>query len=189
MDPASPGDDRALVLRAAAAADAGSAYGELIRRYQVQVFNVCYRLLGDRQEAEDAAQETFIRAYERLGTFDPERPFGPWIRRVAANLCLNKLEARPPAAVVLDDEGGAAIPWPGPSPEGVREKRERAETVRAALARLPPRYRIVIELRHFQDLRYDEIAAALDLPLSDMKSHLFRARRMLAEMLKDYDPS
>lgn len=171
--------DRALVLRARRG-DA-EAYGELVQLYQTAVFNVCYRLLGERAEAEDAAQETFIRAYARLETFDVERPFGPWIKRVAANLCLNRLESRRAAPVPLDEERDAA---PEADPESARERRESAEAVRAALTSLPPRYRAVIELRHFQDLSYDEIAAALHLPLSDVKSHLFRARRMLAERLK-----
>jgi len=157
------------------------AYGLIVRRYQTAVFNVCYRLLHDRAEAEDAAQEAFIRAYIRLETFDVTRPFGPWIKRVAANLCLNRLEARPPAAVELDEERDRA---PEGDPEAAREQTESAQAVRAAIASLPPRYRAAIELRHFQNLSYAEMAAALDLPLSDVKSHLFRARKLLAERLK-----
>ena len=82
-------DDADLARRARRGEAA--AYGELVRRHQQAVFNVCYRLLGHRQEAEDAAQEAFLRAYARLETFDLSRPFGPWMRRVAANLCLNHL--------------------------------------------------------------------------------------------------
>lgn len=157
------------------------AYGQIVRRYQAAVFNVCYRLLHDRAEAEDAAQEVFLRAYSRLETFDPSRPFGPWIGRVAANLCLNRLEARPPASAELDEERDRT---PDADPEAARERAESNEAIRAAIAGLPPRYRAVIELRHFQDLSYADIAAALNLPLSDVKSQLFRARRMLAEKLK-----
>ena len=69
------------------------AYGELVQLHQGGVFSVCYRMLGERTEAEDAAQETFIRAYERMHLFDTKRPFGPWVRRVAANLCINRLQA------------------------------------------------------------------------------------------------
>ena len=86
--------DRDLILRARRGET--EAFGELVRRTQTAVFNVCYRLTGERREAEDMAQETFIRAYERLGTFDLERPFLPWVRRVAANLCLNHLSAQTP---------------------------------------------------------------------------------------------
>lgn len=79
--------DRDLILRARRGET--EAFGELVRLTQAAVFNVCYRLLGERREAEDLTQETFLRAWERLHTFDVERPFLPWIRRVAANLCLN----------------------------------------------------------------------------------------------------
>jgi RNA polymerase sigma factor (sigma-70 family) len=103
--------DRDLALRARRG-DA-DAFGELVRRYQTSVFNVCCRLTGERREAEDMAQEAFIRAYERLGTFKPEMPFGPWMRRVAANVCLNRLERRAPISVSLDDERGPASGWIG----------------------------------------------------------------------------
>src|SRR6185503_21380880 len=80
-----------------------NAFGELITCYQTAVFNVCYRMLHERGAAEDLAQETFMRAYDRLHTFDLEREFGPWIRRVAANLCLNHLESLK-ATAELDEE-------------------------------------------------------------------------------------
>lgn len=179
MSDSTVGDEREW-LRRARHGDP-DAYGQLVRRYQTAVFNVCYRLLHDRAEAEDAAQEAFLRAYTRLETFDLERPFGPWMKRVAANLCLNRLEACPPAAAELDEERDRA---PDADPEAAREQTESAEAVRAAIAGLPPHYRAVVELRHFQNLSYDEIAAALKLPLSEVKSHLFRARKMLAEKLK-----
>lgn len=156
------------------------AFGELVRRYQVSVFNVCYRLLGERREAEDLAQEAFLRAYQRLETFDADRAFGPWIRRVAANACLNRLEGPAPADLPLDEERDQAVDH---RPEIAHEQAEQAGTIRAAIHSLPPHYRVVIELRHFQEMSYDEIAAALDIPLSDVKSRLFRARRILAEKL------
>ena len=84
--------DRDLIQRARRG-DA-EAFGELVIRYQTSVFNVCYRILHERAEAEDMTQETFLRARERLHTFDEERAFGPWIRRVAANVCLNHLESQ-----------------------------------------------------------------------------------------------
>jgi len=177
--------DRELAERARgrdpeAAAD---AYGELVRRYQASVFNVCYRLAGERRLAEDLAQEAFLRAYQRLNTFDLERPFGPWMRRVAANLCLSRLQTSPPPTFSLEDEHDEPAGIEHGDPEAALEQAERARAVREALLSLPPHYRAVIELRHFQDLSYDEIAAALRLPLSDVKSHLFRARKLLAQKL------
>ena len=171
--------DRDLIVRARRGAAGGDAFGELVMRYETSVFNVCYRLLHEQGEAEDLAQETFMRAYDRLHTFDLSREFGPWIRRVAANLCLNYLESRkvdPP----LDEERDAD---PAQLPEAATEVRERSEQIRRALSSLPPHYRVVVELRHFQELSYDEIAAELNIPLSDVKSHLFRARKILAEKL------
>jgi len=176
--------DRDLVF--SARRGEAEAFGELVRRYQVTVFNACYRLLGNRHEAEDLAQEAFIRAYERLDTFDAERPFGPWMRRVAVNLGLNRLQSAGPPALLLDDERDEPLAALEESPEVAREHVERAEALRAALKSLPPHYRAVVELRHFQEMSYDQIAAALGLPLSDVKSHLFRARKMLAEKLRSH---
>ena len=169
--------DRDLLVRALRGAS--DAFGELVMRHQMGVFNVCYRMLHERTEAEDLAQETFIRAYHRLHTFDLERDFGPWVRRVAANLCLNHLEARKPIAA-LDEERDADE---SQKPERQIEVKERGEQVRSALASLPAHYRVVVELRHYQELSYDEIASELNIPLSDVKSHLFRARKILAEKL------
>ena len=173
--------DRDLIQRARRGAN--DAFGELVTRYQTGVFNVCYRMLHERGAAEDLTQETFMRAYDRLHTFDLEREFGPWIRRVAANLCLNHLEAQKVTAP-LDEERDADE---NTRPERQVEVKERSAQVRNALASLPPHYRAVVELRHYQELSYDEIAAELNIPLSDVKSHLFRARKILAEQLHASD--
>lgn len=173
----SPPSDRDLIL--AARRGQVEAYGELVRGHQTDVFNVCHRILRERREAEDMTQETFLRAYDRLQTFDPERPFGPWIRRVAANVCLNHLETYR-ATAELDEERDADQ---GERPEATVERHERSHRIHAAVAALPARYRVVIELRHFQELSYDEISSELGIPLSDVKSHLFRARKLLAEKL------
>jgi RNA polymerase sigma-70 factor (ECF subfamily) len=159
------------------------AFGELVIRHQTNVFNVCYRMLHERAEAEDMTQETFMRAYDRLNTFDTERAFGPWIRRVAANMCLNHLESLHVQAE-LDDERDADERQ---GPESQAVVHERSEQIRSALASLPAHYRAVIELRHYQELSYDDIAAELKIPLSDVKSHLFRARKLLAEKLHVFD--
>ena len=173
--------DRDLIQRARRG-DA-EAFGELVIRYQTSVFNVCYRILHERAEAEDMTQETFLRARERLHSFDEERDFGPWLRRVAANVCLNHLGSQKRTAP-LDEERDADE---STRPEAQVEVRERSEQIRSALASLPAHYRVVIELRHYQELSYDEIAAELHIPLSDVKSHLFRARKILAEKLHASD--
>lgn len=163
------------------------AFGVLVRRHQAAVFNVCFRLLGEHAAAEDLAQEAFIRAYGRLHTFDVSRPFGPWIRRVAANLCLNFLERPTQPSLPLEEEATRPADQAGHGPQdpaAAAEAAQTAQAVRAAILALPPRYRAVIELRHFQDLSYDEMAAALNRPISDVKSDLYRARKLLAQTLK-----
>ncbi len=159
------------------------AYGAVVLRYQESVFNVCYRILQERREAEDLAQETFLRAHSRLHLYDAERPFGPWIRRVAANLCLNHLESPGTNLFPLADEENTVSP--APTVESISDNRETANQIQKALNSLPPRYRVIIELRHFQELSYGEIAETLNLPISDVKSHLFRARKILAEKLNE----
>ena len=162
------------------------AFGALVQRYQAAVYNVCYRLVGERREAEDLAQEAFIRAYQRLQSFDPQRPFGPWMRRVAANLCLNHLGVQRAASYSLEDEWDHPALIQPDNPETLHAKTESAEAIRQALNALPAHYRAVIELRHFHDRSYAEIAGQLGIPLSDVKSHLFRARQILAQKLKSY---
>ncbi len=162
------------------------AFGELVQRYQTSVFNVCYRMMGERREAEDMTQETFIRAFDRLETYDPDRPFGPWIRRVAANYCLNNIKRGKLTLLPLEEELEGSTKKVEERPELAALQTEREEAIRDAILSLPVAYRVVIELRHFFDMSYKEIAEAVGLPLSDVKSHLFRARKILAERLSPH---
>ncbi len=143
--------------------------------------------MGQRQLAEDQAQEAFLRGHDRLETFKLEKPFGPWIRTVAANLCLNALKARGPYQHELEEERALASDATWEDPEDRRQQRELGEWVRRAILKLPPHYRAVIELRHYGEMSYKEIGQALNLPLSDVRSHLYRARQALAQELEDYD--
>jgi RNA polymerase sigma-70 factor (ECF subfamily) len=174
-------DERDLARRACQGER--EAFGELVRCHQAGVYNVALRMLGEQREAEDAAQETFIRAFRAIRSLDPERPPGPWFRKIAVNACLNRLERQ--GTLELEDEASLPSPDPGPEPQIIQ--RERSRLVRAALLKLPPRYRAAIELRHFQGLSYTEMAEVLDRSLSDVKSDLFRARKSLAKILKDTD--
>jgi RNA polymerase sigma-70 factor (ECF subfamily) len=160
------------------------AFGELVRRYQRMVFNVCQRMMGERAEAEDMLQDAFLRAYDNLSRYDAQRPLGPWLRRLTTNVCLNRLEQRArQSALPLETAQGLHAQPRWSNPEAVREAGERNERVRSAILALPARYRAVIELRHYQEQSYAEIAEALEIPLSDVKSHLFRARRRMADLL------
>lgn len=164
-----------------------NAFGELVQRYQASVFGVCYRLLGEAAEAEDLAQEAFLRAFRRLDSYDEGRPFGPWMRRVAANLCLNTLQQRRPTLAELEDELDEVPGDPEETPELAGDQAETRQRVRQALLRLPDHYRAVIELRHYQDMSYDEMAAALKIGVGDVRTRLFRARRMMARWLSADD--
>ena len=178
--------DRDLVLRTLAGEN--EAYGILVQEYQQSVFNVCYRMLGETGQAEDITQETFIRAHQRLITFDIQRPFGTWIRRIAANLSLNQLKRNQPDIQPIDDELLVSSSHPTTNPEKAQEQHERHQAIRRALLELPPHYQAVIELRHFQDMNYQEIANTLNLPINTAKSQLFRARKQLAKILvKTYE--
>jgi RNA polymerase sigma-70 factor (ECF subfamily) len=171
-------DERDLAQRAAQGDR--EAFGGLVRFHQAGVYSVAYRMLGEIREAEDAAQETFLRAYRAIRTLDPQRPPGPWLKKIAVNVCLNQLERR--STFTLEDD--TAVPGHEPSPESQIIEQEQNRQVRAALLSLPPHYRAAIELRHFQALSYAEMAETLHRPLSDIKSDLFRARKMLAEILR-----
>lgn len=182
-----------LLLQQARQEDATSAaaYGALMRLHQTAVYNVAYRLLGRQVEAEDATQEAFLRAYRALDRFDVERPFAPWIKRIVTNLCLNWLESAKVKPQLLaaemsrDDKPVDMDDWAqtAPSPEQTMVRQEQSVRLRQAILSLPPRYRAAIELRHFQELRYDEMADVLQRPLSSVKSDLFRARKLLAEKM------
>ncbi len=175
----------------------GAAFAELVRRHQSAVFNVAYRLLGQRRDAEDVTQETFLRAYRSLAGFEVERPFAPWVKRIAANTAFNWLEAERTHPTVLeadlggeDDETADLDAFPSPNtlnPEQTMVKQEQKSQIRREILQLSPRHRLVIELRHFQELSYEEIATLLKRPLSDIKSDLFRARKLLAQRLLAID--
>lgn len=156
------------------------AFGGLVKCHQAGVYNVAYRMLGEYRDAEDATQETFLRAFRAIQTLDPLRPPGAWLKKIAVNVCLNRLERR--GTLTLEDVD--ALPIKDPGPEAQTIEREQNRQVRTALLTLPPRYRAAIELRHFQELSYAEMAETLNRPLSDIKSDLFRARKLLAETLR-----
>ena len=160
------------------------AFGDLVQRYQQSVFNVCYRMMAERRDAEDLTQETFMRAYQRLGLFDRERPFGPWIRRIAANLCLNRINSQKPPEMPLDDERDYLFANRELNLEAKLQLTEEQASIREAILELPPNYRVVIELRHYQEMSYKEISIQLNIPVSDVKSHLFRGRKQLAKRMK-----
>lgn len=152
-----------------------AAFEALVGRYQHIMFNVALRMLGDYEDARDAAQNTFVKAYEKLGTYDPERRFFSWIYRILLNECLN-LRRRP----ATERLGDAEDVVPDCSDADAVETAERKRDVRHAILLLSPAYREVIVLRHFAALSYEQMSEAIGVPTKTVKSRLHTARQQLA---------
>ena len=161
-------------------------YQILVERHHRAVFNAAYRLLGNQAEASDITQDTFLRAYKALDTFRPGASMSPWLRQIAINLSLNALKKRKHALSLDTEQRGTALEIPDFSAEPQRRllQNEQQDELRQAILTLPPEQRAVIELRHFQELSYQEIAKILDISLSNVKVRLFRARKKLKEILE-----
>jgi RNA polymerase sigma-70 factor (ECF subfamily) len=158
------------------------AFGQLVRAYERPVYNLTYRMLGDPAEAEDAAQETFLRAYTKLATYQPSRKFVNWLLSIASHHCIDRLRRRN-RAPQLSLDGPLPPLWlasDAPQPEQVVNKKQMREEVRQVLDTLPPDYRAAIVLRYWYNLSYVEIADVMDSTESAIKSRLHRARRMMA---------
>ena len=160
-----------------------NAFSEVVQRYQGRIYRLAYRLLGNAEEAEDATQEAFLRAYRSLRTFRPDASFSPWMYRIATNVCLDMLRARR-AHTSLDES--LLDPASGVSVEGTVAERERLRALTEAIRRLPVGLRTVFLLRHEAELTYEEIAQTLGLPLNTVRTRLFRARNALKELLKEW---
>jgi RNA polymerase sigma-70 factor (ECF subfamily) len=155
------------------------AFRPLVEKYQRVLYNVAYRMVHDREDARDLAQGAFVKAYEKLGSYDPAYQFFSWIYRILVNDTLNFLKRNRPYQS-LDPVWDTAAPG-GPREE--LEARELGRTVRAALMALSVDYREVVVLRHFAELSYGEMSVALAIPEKTVKSRLYTARQRLAEIL------
>jgi RNA polymerase sigma-70 factor, ECF subfamily len=162
------------------------AFGYLIRAYERPVYNLAYRMLGDPTEAEDAAQETFLRAYTKLATYQPDRKFVNWLLSIASHHCIDCLRRRT-RAPQLSLDGPLPPQWTTssePRPDQVVNRKQEEDRVRQSLDRLPPDYRAAVVLRYWYDLSYEEIASVMRTTESAIKSRLHRARQMLAQQLQ-----
>lgn len=175
----------AALARAATKGDR-KAFGQLVDVHKRAVYGLCFRLLRHPEEARDAAQETFARAYAALSTYDAVQPFAPWVLRIARNHCLDVLRRRLPEAqqVALDAEPGDGAPRELADPSAERgddalERRQLAGALEAAVAALPQHYREVVHLFHVEHLSYKEIADTLDVPIGTVMTWLHRARARL----------
>ncbi|MFQ5595216.1 MAG: RNA polymerase sigma factor [Anaerolineae bacterium] len=161
------------------------AFARLVEAYQGPVYNLAYRMLGNAGDAEDAAQETFLRAYSHLGSYDLKRKFSSWLLAIASNYCIDQLRRRRINWVSMED----LPPWQPlrartPDPEESAMQWSDGQHIQAMLDTLPPDYRLAVVLRYWYDYSYQDIAAVTNSTVSAVKSRLHRARRMLAEAME-----
>ena len=159
-----------------------NAFSFLVDRYQKPVFSLCYRMLGNSQDAEDAAQESFIRAYMHLKKFDPNRSFTTWLLSIASHYCIDQIRKKQLLTVSVDALPNEIIPdRKAPNPETKIRSAEREFMVQKLIAKLKPLDRAAIILRYWHQCSEVEIAEALNLSVSAVKSRLYRSRQTLAE--------
>ena len=178
-------DEQAWVLQAQQGSD--EAFTRLVEEYQTHVYNLCYRMLGEPDAAEDAAQETFLRAYQNLHRYDRSRSFGTWLLSIGAHYCIDRLRRRKLSVFSIDEErdDGTAFEIAdasSPDPEIESVKREDRTHLHLLLRDLDETDRAAIIMRYWYDYSEVEIAEALRLTVSAVKSRLHRSRRALAAM-------
>jgi len=167
------------------------AFPELVELYKDKIYHVAYRMLGNAQEAEDIAQETFIRVYANLENYDPSYKFSTWIYRIATNLCIDHLRKRKQSVYSLDKpvEGAEGLDWhdrladPDLGPEDRVLEGEFHGQVQEAIDSLSPKYRSIMILRYLEDLSLSEISDALKLPVTTIKTRIHRGREALKKKL------
>ena len=181
-------DERTWVLQAQQGSD--EAFTNLVETYQKPVYNLCYRMVGEPEEAEDAAQETFLRAYQNLHRYDPSRSFGTWILSIAAHYCIDRLRKRKFTMFSMDaeNEDGSSFELPdpdSPNPEAESMTKEERDRLHLMLKGLDATDRAAVIMRYWYDFSEVEIAKSLKLTVSAVKSRLHRSRRALAGMWQE----
>ena len=177
-----------MTLRLVTASKAGNqdAFAVLVQRHQRRVFNLVYRMLQQYEEANEVTQDTFLAAWQGLSSFRGDARFSTWLHRIAYNCALKQIEQRnrdtalqmaiQAETVDTDERVGVEL-----------EIHDRQALVREHISSLPAKYRIVLVLRHLQDMTYEEMAEILTMPIGTIKTHLFRARNLLKERLEAFD--
>lgn len=174
-----------------------NAFDTLVERHQSRIFNVCYWMLGNRDEAADASQDAFVRAFRSLANFRGDSAFGTWLHRIAVNVAIDSAARRKKAPLPYSDlksggdgDDGRDDPEPDPStqpgldPAQLAVREERRTAVRNALADLAPHYRVVLVLFDIEGYAYEEIAHTLEVPVGTVKSRINRARLALRDRLQ-----
>lgn len=185
--------DHELVTRAQQGSE--KAYRELLGRFQRPVFSIIYRMIRDREQAEDLAQETFVRVFNHIDRYDPRYKFSSWIFKIATNLTIDHIRRKELDTVSIDGSRNAVtaeqieatsitIASPDENPEELLEAKQLGEEIESAIGRLRPEYRAAILLRHVDGREYQEIAEILSLPLGTVKTYIHRGRNELREQLQ-----
>ncbi len=184
-------EEKAWVLRAQQGND--EAFTRLVEIYQDPVYNLCYRMLGNASQAEDAAQESFLRAYKHLHRYDTKRPFATWLLTIAAHYCIDRQRKKKLSVFSLYDETGAPKEYladaGAPHPEKAVLQKAKQEEIQVLLQSLGETDRAAIVLRYWHEASEAEIAETLGVTVSAVKSRLHRARRKLAEALREKEKS
>lgn len=172
-------EDESIWLEKAQKGDP-QAFTYLVETYQRPVYNLCYRMLGNAEDAEDAAQETFLKAYKAIKRYDPKRSFSTWLLSIAAHYCIDQIRRRRYPIVSVEDLPVPDLPDLSPGLETGLDRKEMQRNVRAVLEVLEPSDRAAVVMYYWYDFSYKEICQALSLSMSAVKSRLHRARRAMA---------
>jgi len=176
-------DETAWVIQAQNGSDEAFTY--LVETYQTPVYNLCYRMLGHAESAEDAAQETFLRAYRHIRRYDPERPFATWLLSIAAHYCIDSMRRKKLPSFSIDENDDITFAIPDTDalhPENEIVQGEHRERIQDLLENLDTTDRAAIVMRYWYDFSEKEIAESLNLTVSAIKSRLHRARKKLGEI-------
>jgi RNA polymerase sigma-70 factor (ECF subfamily) len=165
------------------------AFTHLVEVYQRPVYNLCYRMMGDPDEAEDISQETFLRVYKNMNSYDAKRSFSTWILSIAAHLCIDQLRKRRMAMISIDSTPEFEPPDSTPGPEASFYRMEDQRQVQALLKSLNAHDRAAVVMYYWYDFSYEEIARSLSMTSSAVKSRLHRARLTMAQTLIKQRPS
>jgi RNA polymerase sigma-70 factor (ECF subfamily) len=166
--------------------DDAKAFAALMQRWEKPIQSLCARMTGDVYRAQDLSQDTFARLFAKRKSYEPSGRFSTFLWRIALNLCydeLRKLKRRPEEPLDATEGDDANMPWDGPSPDTAVAGEERAAAVRSALQQLAEPYRVVVILRHYEGLKFREIADVLDIPEGTVKSRMAEALSQLAHLL------
>ncbi|MDZ7333066.1 MAG: sigma-70 family RNA polymerase sigma factor [candidate division KSB1 bacterium] len=181
--------DIELIRRALAGDQQG--YREILKRYRAPLYNVLFRMVHNKMEAEDLVQEAFIKAFGALSTFNDEYAFSTWLFKIAINNCIDHLRKKRLKTFSLDKPIDAKdgeirreLPDVTYQPENTLLSKEKTRLIEQAIQNLPEKYRVSIILRHTEEKSYEEISQILNIPLGTVKARIFRAREMLKKQLK-----